>query len=80
MPTNFRFADHFVVLKRNQELTRMAVDMVKAFRECALNLQFTFEILTSSELQFLDLSLRFQDDHARWLSKRGPTENTLLKN
>lgn len=64
-----RHVDDFLAFIRNRDVTRMAVEVTEVFRERALRLRFTFEMPSSNQLQFLDLSLQVVKNLACMLCK-----------
>lgn len=64
----FRYVDDYLVFLDSVSSLHDKVNILKAFRERGQGLQFTCEVPNEkNELQFLDLTLRFQDAHVCWL-------------
>ncbi|XP_077508066.1 uncharacterized protein LOC144119270 [Amblyomma americanum] len=53
----FRYVDDYLVFTRTGSFTRSLVDVLKTFKECGRGLEFTTEVPSNKEQQFLDLAL-----------------------
>lgn len=63
----FRFVDDYFVFLPGTMISQHGTGLLKVFTEYGGGLQFTLELPSNDELQFLDLRLRFKSDHVCFL-------------
>lgn len=63
----FMYVDDYLVLCGNYDPTRKMVDILKAFKRHAFRLTFMSKALNERTIQFLDLLLKFEQNHVCWL-------------
>lgn len=61
-----RYVDDYLVVVKSDNFAQLSGSVMQVFEECGYGLKFTMELPCENKLQFLDLQLKFEDDHVCW--------------
>lgn len=62
----FRYVDDYLVVTKKDNFMHQMINVVKCFKEKGLGLTFTGKSPVESKIQFLELSLTFNEQHVCW--------------
>lgn len=62
----YRYVDDYIVFVDKCSILRSIADILKVFKENGMGLKYTFEVMKENCIQFLDLSLKFGEEHVCW--------------
>lgn len=61
-----KYRNDFLVFVRKCDFKQSITTMVKTFHKCIFDLQFTHEVPSNNQLQFLDVNLKLTETHVGW--------------